>query len=149
MNVEKLLTKLNEICDMYELDCLAYVYEQLFDKNSDLTPSEMKKQILIFEHEGKTGYDCGWSRIEFFDKDLQAQLDDIIKKDERLSDFNNISVEINYTLDKNCIQVTLPTYPLYVQSTTIKNCVQKFMMEVLTLTTEFKQLDYVVDSTLD
>ena len=151
MDVKEILNKLNTICDLHENEAVKFVYENVLGKQLDsVSIPEAYDQIKQYEREGKTGFDCGWVRVEFFDKDFQTGLNKIIIQDEALSDYPNISATQNFMTNKKCIELQLPNYPMYVQSTTIKNMLNKFIIDIAkSQDTNFRKVETHVMNTYD
>lgn len=151
MDAKLVLNQLNTVCEMYEEDAINSLYRNIFGVlNLDDTIETRYNMIKQYEIEGKTGYDCGWVRVEFYNDEFQTQLDELINNSGDLALYENINPATNYTTGQLGIELTLPNYPLNVQSTALKSFVQSFIMnKAQRLSTDLAKINYSIGVELD
>lgn len=97
---------------------------------------QIQEELLQYEREGKTGFDCGWVYVTSDDVEL---IDDItnflqsIEGQDKYEAFDNIVpcqfYPYGWSEEPTAgFQVRLNKYPMHVQSTTIKSAVAKELL---------------------
>ena len=132
--MDKLLKRLETTIEENEQDILLYVARKLnlpFDKEVN-DYDKLHQQILQFEREGKTGLDCGWSYVLGSNPQDQSILERVA--DATVEQNTKRVTGADYWLPfmktpTTALQFKLLRYPLNVQSTTIKDAVNSYVLE--------------------
>lgn len=135
--LEKLINKIENFIKENEFEILEFVAEKINLPQHEMSkdPKKLHENILDRERKGLTGFDCGWSYVG--DKDpKQIQLIEYINnrliKDE--SDYIQSMTYWNFLGNPEpSITFTLHKYELNVQSTTIKDAVNRYVIDGMNL----------------
>ena len=95
---------------------------------------QMQTDILAYEHEGLTGFDCGIVKLEL----PEFPKSDFVALADQYGWYKPVGVEVS-DFGNSCVSLNLAYYPLNVQSMTIKSTILHMFVNELPDDVNYRQ----------